>query len=86
MQLDLDKKSLEMLSFLFDISEFSTSQFCFDSILSKNKLLIKITQEKLDVVLRKIKNKRSTGLNEIPAEIWKTRKRWSTAQMLQRNI
>ena len=31
------------------------------------------TQE-LDVVLRKIENRKSTGLNQIPADIWKTRK------------
>ena len=31
------------------------------------------TLEELDSVLRKIKNRKATGLNEIPPEIWKTR-------------
>ena len=31
------------------------------------------TQE-LDIVLRKIKNRKAAGLNEIPREVWKTRK------------
>ena len=30
-------------------------------------------QEELDAVLRKIKNRKAAGLNEIPPEIWKTR-------------
>ena len=34
----------------------------------------KFTQEKLDVVQRKIKNGKAVGLDEIPPEIWKTRK------------
>ena len=31
------------------------------------------TQEELDSVLRKIKNRKAAGLDEIPAEVWKTR-------------
>ena len=31
------------------------------------------TQEKLDLVLRKIKNRKAAGLDEIPPEVWKTR-------------
>ena len=31
------------------------------------------TQEELDSVLRKIKNRKAAGLNEIPPEVWKTR-------------
>ena len=32
------------------------------------------TQEELDSVLRKIKNRKAAGLDEIPLEVWKTRK------------
>ena len=32
------------------------------------------TQEELDSVLRKIKNRQAAVLNEIPPEVWKTRK------------
>ena len=32
------------------------------------------TQEELDLVLRKIKNRKAAGLNEVPPEVWKTRK------------
>ena len=41
-----------------------------------NELDIKIgpfTQEELDSVLRKIKNRKAAGLDEIPPEVWKTR-------------
>ena len=31
------------------------------------------TQEVLDSVLRKIKNRKAAGLDEIPPEVWKTR-------------
>ena len=31
------------------------------------------TQEELDSVLRKIKNRKAKGLDEIPPEVWKTR-------------
>ena len=31
------------------------------------------TQEELDSVLRKIKNRKAAGLDEIPPEVWKTR-------------
>ena len=31
------------------------------------------TQEELDSVLRKIKNRKAAGLNEIPPEVWKTK-------------
>ena len=31
------------------------------------------TQEELDSILRKIKNKKAEGLDEIPPEVWKTR-------------
>ena len=44
-------------------------------IISK-KLDIKLgpfTQEELDSVLRKIKNRKTAGLDEIPPEVWKTR-------------
>ena len=30
-------------------------------------------QEELDSVLRKIKNRKAAGLDEIPQEVWKTR-------------
>ena len=30
-------------------------------------------QEELDLVLRKIKNRKVAGLDEIPAEVWKTK-------------
>ena len=32
-----------------------------------------LTQEELDSVLRKIKNRKAAGLDEIPPEVWKTR-------------
>ena len=32
-----------------------------------------LTQEELDSVLRKIKNRKAAGLDEIPSEVWKTR-------------
>ena len=32
------------------------------------------TQEELDSVLRKIKNRKAAGLDELPPEVWKTRK------------
>ena len=32
-----------------------------------------VTQEELDSVLRKIKNRKAAGLDEIPPEVWKTR-------------
>ena len=41
-----------------------------------NQLDIKLgqfTQEELDSVLRKIKNRKAAGLDEIPPEVWKTR-------------
>ena len=48
-----------------------------NGILYQNtKLNIKIglfTQEKLNSVLRKIKNRKAAGLDEIPPEVWKTR-------------
>ena len=44
-------------------------------IISKqlNIKLRPFTQEELDSVLRKIKNRRAAGLNEIPPEVWKIR-------------
>ena len=30
--------------------------------------------ERLDAVLKKIKNRKAAGLNKIPFEVWKTRK------------
>ena len=36
--------------------------------------LVQSTQEELDVVLIKIKNRKAAGLDEIPPEVWKTRK------------
>ena len=41
-------------------------------IISK-QLDIKLGQEELDSVLRKIKNKKAAGLDEIPPDVWKTR-------------
>ena len=44
-------------------------------IISK-QLVIKLgpfTQEELDSVLRKIKNRKAAGLDEIPPEVWKAR-------------
>ncbi len=41
-----------------------------------NQLDIKLgqfTQEELDSVLKKIKNRRAAGLKELPPEVWKTR-------------
>ena len=41
-----------------------------------NQLYIKLrqfTQEELNLVLRKIKNRKAAGLNEILPEVWKTR-------------
>ena len=41
-----------------------------------NRLDIKLgqfTQEELDLVLGKIKNRKAEGLDEIPPEVWKTR-------------
>ena len=35
--------------------------------------LIPFTSEELDSVLRKIKNRKAAGLDEIPPEVWKTR-------------
>ena len=32
------------------------------------------TEEELNVVLTKIKRRKAAGLNEIPSEVWKTRK------------
>ena len=32
------------------------------------------TKEELDSILRKIKNRKAEGLDEIPPEVWKTRK------------
>ena len=42
-----------------------------------NQLDIKLEhfmQEELNVVLIKIKNRKAAGLDEIPPEVWKTRK------------
>ena len=42
-----------------------------------NQLDVKLgryTQEELDLVARKIKNRKAAGLDEIPPEVWKTRK------------
>ena len=45
------------------------------------------TQEELDSVLRKIKNRKAAGLDEIPPEVWKTQTfRRHTAPTLQRSI
>ena len=45
------------------------------------------TQEELDSVLRKIKNRKAAGLDEIPPEVWKTRQfNRHTAPPLQRSI
>ena len=40
-----------------------------------NQLDIKLGQftQKLDLVLRKIKNRKAAGLDKIPPEVWKTR-------------
>ena len=36
--------------------------------------LKQFTVDELDAVIRKIKNRKSAGFNEMPAEVWKTRK------------
>ena len=57
-----------------------TVQKVFDKPISRiidNQLDIKlrqITQEELDVVLTKFRSRKAAGLDEIPPEIWKTRK------------
>ena len=47
------------------------------TIISKPQLLVNktgpFTQEELGSVLRKIKNRKAAGLDEIPPEVWKTR-------------
>ena len=43
------------------------------------------TQEELDSVLRKIKNRKAAGLDEIPPEVWKTRQ-FDEILLLQRSI
>ena len=45
------------------------------SIISKQLdiKLRQLTQEELDSVLRKIKNRKAAGLDEMPPEVWKTR-------------
>ena len=43
------------------------------------------TKEELELVLRKIKNRKAAGLDEIPPEVWKTIRR-HTAPTLQRNL
>ncbi len=40
---------------------------------AKAKLKAASEQEELDSVLRKIKNRKASGLDEIPPEVWKTR-------------
>ena len=35
--------------------------------------LVLFTQEEVDSVLKKIKNRKAAGLDEIPPEVWKTR-------------
>ena len=45
--------------------------------INNNQLDIKLgqfTQEELDLVLMKTKNRKGAGLDEIPPEVWKTRK------------
>ena len=42
------------------------------------------TQEELDSVVRKIKNRKAAGLEELPPEVWKTRRH--TAPTLQRSL
>ena len=44
--------------------------------LISNPLDIKLGQfrQELDVVLRRIKNRKARGFDEIPPEVWKTRK------------
>ena len=37
-----------------------------------NIKLGQFTQEELDLVLRKIKNRKAAGLDEIPPDVWKT--------------
>ena len=53
----------------------------WNGFLSWNKVCVHIqrnwipfTHEELDSVLRKIKNRKAAGLDEIPPEVWKTRK------------
>ena len=46
--------------------------------ISKNYLwhirLEQLTEEELDALLKKIKNRKAAGLDKIPSEVWKTRK------------
>ena len=58
---------------------YKSTVCCFEQILEaepyKKQLYIKLgpfTQEELDSVLRKIKNRKAAGLDEIPPEVWKT--------------
>ena len=49
----------------------------FAQSIINNQLDIKLkqfTQEELDIVLTKIKNRKAVGLDEILPEVWKTRK------------
>ena len=37
-------------------------------------MMMMMTQEELDSLLRKINNRKAAGLDKIPPEVWKTRK------------
>ena len=50
-----------------------------------NTKLGQFTQEELDIVLTKIKNRKAASLDEIPTEVWKT-KRFNDLQLLYCNI
>ena len=63
----------------FQESTLKISQNTDESITKTicNQLDIKLglfMQEELDVLLRKVKNGKATGLNEIPPEVWKAMK------------
>ena len=63
--------------FLYKLSVlFQTIQFSMCTQFVKKYFYFKepITQEELDSVLRKNKNRKAAGLDEIPPEVWKTRK------------
>ena len=66
-----------ILSCWFAAFSFALAVF-FESItrIISKQLDIKLgpfTQEELNSVLRKIKNRKAAGLDEIPPEVWKTR-------------
>ena len=51
-----------------------------------NIKLGQFTEEELNVILTKIKSRKAAGLDEIPAEVWKTRKFDDISLILQCRI